>query len=73
MNKLTDKQRLVMLAIQKYIEDNKYPPSVRELCKLTEISSTATIQYHLNNLRDKGYIESDVHRYRSIRILKKIK
>lgn len=73
MNELTEKQRMVMLAIEEYIKTNNYPPSVREIGDMVGLSSPATVQEHLNNLRDKGYIESDKHRYRSIRILKKVK
>ncbi len=69
MEKLTPKQQNVLDVLKKYIADKGYPPTVRELCALTELNSTATIQVHLENLQKKGYIKKDKEKNRTIEIL----
>ena len=43
MEKLTNKQEKILTTIKKFIADNGYSPSIRELCTLCNLSSTATI------------------------------
>ncbi len=69
MEKLTTKQELVLKELKKFMANKGYPPTVRELCKLTNLSSTATIQTHLDNLMEKGYIRKDSAKNRTIEIL----
>lgn len=44
-------------------------PTVRELCQEMDLSSTATVQVHLNNLEKKGYIRKEESKNRTIEIL----
>ena len=69
MEKLTVKQEKVLKQLKKYIAKNGYPPTVRELCNLTNLKSTATIHVHLDQLAIKGYIRKDKDRNRTIEIL----
>ncbi|MGM9878404.1 MAG: transcriptional repressor LexA [Bacilli bacterium] len=69
MEKLTVKQEKVLRELKKYIAKNGYPPTVRELCALTKLKSTATIHVHLEQLAIKGYIRKDKDRNRTIEIL----
>ena len=69
MEKLTVKQEKVLKQLKKYIAKNGYPPTVRELCTLTNLKSTATIHVHLDQLAIKGYIRKDKDRNRTIEIL----
>lgn len=69
MEKLTVKQEKVLKELKKYIARNGYPPTVRELCTLTNLKSTATIHVHLDQLSSKGYIRKDKDRNRTIEIL----
>lgn len=69
MEKLTVKQEKVLKELKKYIAKNGYPPTVRELCALTNLKSTATIHVHLDQLSSKGYIRKDKDRNRTIEIL----
>lgn len=69
MEKLTQKQQNVLDVLKKYIAEKGYPPTVRELCTLTQLNSTATIQVHLENLQKKGYIKKDKEKNRTIEIL----
>lgn len=42
-----------------YMEEHGYPPCVREIGKLTGLKSTASVQHHLEILREEGKIETD--------------
>ena len=69
MEKLTSKQEVVLKEIKKFMAEKGYPPTVRELCKITNLNSTATIQVHLENLVQKGYIKKDAEKNRTIELL----
>lgn len=69
MEKLTIKQEKVLKALKKYIAKNGYPPTVRELCAITKLKSTATIHVHLDHLASKGYIRKDKEKNRTIELL----
>ena len=69
MEKLTNKQDAVLKELKKFMADKGYPPTVRELCNLTNLSSTATIQVHLEKLQEKGYISKDPEKNRTIELL----
>jgi len=69
MEKLTPKQEVVLKQLKKYIAKKGYPPTVRELCDLTNLNSTATVQVHLDNLQSKGYIKKDKEKNRTIELL----
>ena len=69
MEKLTVKQEKVLKALKKYLAENGYPPTVRELCNLTNLSSSATIHVHLDHLQEKGYIKKAKDKNRTIELL----
>ncbi len=56
MRALTGKIDEVFEFVQKYIKENGYAPSVREICRGCEIKSTATVFTYLNELADRGLI-----------------
>lgn len=68
---MTKNDAIAYNAIVKFIEENGYPPSVRELCQITGKSSTATIQYRIKSLKKKGYIETTNGAKRTIRITRR--
>ena len=53
MEKLTTRQEFILKAIKKLIAENGYPPTVREIGKLTNLSSPATIHFHIEKLAEK--------------------
>ena len=69
MEKLTNQQEKMLDIIKKYIVNHGYAPTVRELCQEMNLSSTATVQVHLNNLEKKGYIKKEESKNRTIEIL----
>ena len=66
MEKLTAKQEQILTEIKKFIASKGYAPTIRELCKLCNLSSTATMFVHLKNLTKKGYISQDENKFRTI-------
>lgn len=69
MKKLTSKQNIVLDFLKKSIAKNGYPPTVREICKGLNLSSPATVQVHLVNLEEKGYIKKGDSKNRAIELL----
>lgn len=69
MEKLTVKQNKVLRELKKYLAAKGYPPTIRELCKLTNLKSTATIHVHLDNLEEKGYIKKAKDKNRTLELL----
>ena len=68
MEKLTKKQEEIMTEIKKFIADKGYAPTIRELCNLCHLSSTATMFVHLKNLTNKGYINQTENKFRTIEL-----
>ena len=68
MEELTKRQEDTLNVIKKFIADHGYPPTVREIGKMLNLSSPATIQVHLNCLADKGYISKGDNRNRTIEL-----
>ena len=68
MEKLTNKQEEILTVIKKFIADKGYAPTIRELCNLCNLSSTATMFVHLKNLTTKGYINQTENKFRTIEL-----
>lgn len=69
MEKLTIRQSYILQAIKKLIAKNGYPPTVREIGKEANLSSPATIHFHLKKLEEKGYIKKGDNTNRTLEIL----
>ena len=69
MDVLTKRQQDTLKAIKIFISKNGYPPTVREIAKLMDLSSPATIQAHLEMLEKKGYIKKRGNMNRTIELL----
>lgn len=69
MELLTDRQQQILDTIKKYIAKNGYPPTVREIGSILNLSSPATIHFHLNRLENKGYIKKNKTKNRSLELL----
>ena len=68
MDKLTLQQEKLLDKIKRFIVKRGYAPTVRELCEEMNLSSTATVQVHLNNLAKKGYIRKDDGKTRTLEL-----
>lgn len=66
MPRTTDKQEKILEFLNSYFEEKGYAPSVREICAAVGLKSTATVSYHLNELKRQGKIEGDSSKKRAI-------
>ncbi|HLA97511.1 MAG TPA: transcriptional repressor LexA [Anaerolineales bacterium] len=67
---LTERQKRILEVLERFQDQNGYPPSIREICDLANISSTSVVKYYLSQLEEGGYIERDGRVSRGIRVLK---
>lgn len=72
MQGLTTKQRKALEAIQKYLIDNRIPPTSRELAQLLRVTQTCAMQY-IVVLERKGYLNRREGKARSITLVDEIK
>jgi repressor LexA len=68
MEKLTQKQAFILNVIKKFLAEKGYAPTIRELCSLCNLSSTATMFVHLKKLTEKGYIKQTASKFRTIEL-----
>lgn len=70
---LTKKQIDFLRILQTYIKEHGFSPTVRELCGLTGLSSTSTVKGYLDRLEEKGIIEKQYDKPRTITIVEALK
>ena len=71
MKKISRKQQEIFDFIKSFIDEVGTPPSVREIGNAVGLSSSSTVQYHINALVEMGYLErGDANMKRSLRIAK---
>lgn len=68
MEALTDPQQELYDWLVEYIQNNQYPPSIRQMMKAMGLKSPAPVQSRLEHLRSKGYIEWTEGKARTIRL-----
>ena len=68
MQTLTEKEREMYQYICKVMEEKGYAPSVRDIQNALSIKSTATVHSYLNKLEDKGYIQKEQGKSRTLRV-----
>ncbi len=71
MKKLSDKQRRIIRYIDSFFSEKGYPPTIRDIQKGCNISSTSVVDYNLNVLESRGFISRNAEISRGIRLLTK--
>ena len=61
---LTPRQEQIRDEYAAYNDKKGYPPTVRELCDIVGLSSSSTMQFHLDRLRRKGALGRVTRRIR---------
>ena len=69
-NTLNKREKSILKFIEKQVNLNGYPPSVREIGKAVDLKSTATVHGYLESLEKKGYIKKESQKGRTLRLLK---
>jgi repressor LexA len=66
---LSARQVKILSAIQEGIQNNGYPPSIREIGEAAGLSSSASVQYQLKALEEAGFIRRDAALGRAIEVV----
>lgn len=66
MARTSTKQEEILHYIEHFIQENGYAPSVREIGNAVGLRSTATVSYHMSQLRDKGLLSFEAGKKRAI-------
>ena len=69
-NSLNKREKAILKFIEKQINLNGYPPSVREIGKAVDLKSTATVHGYIASLEQKGYIKKESQKGRTLKLLK---
>lgn len=67
--KKIDKKEELLNFIKSYVDENGYPPTVREMCRAIKVNSTSTIAYHLSKLEDSGNIKKNPNKNRALEVV----
>ena len=70
-NKLTKKQKIVLEAIEYFIKEKGYSPTIREIADMTDTTVGPTFQ-KVFLLERTGYISTDNGKARTIKVLKSV-
>ncbi len=65
---LTRKQHKFLLFLTKYIQENSYPPTIREIVYHLKLASTNSVKKYLDILEHKGYIRRIPNSPRAIEV-----
>ncbi len=68
---LSPRQKEILEFIRGFVEENSYPPTIREIGEKVNISSTSVVNYNLNILQAKGYIQRQPDISRGMKLLEK--
>jgi repressor LexA len=66
---LNPRQRQILDFLRDHARNHAYPPTVREIGLAVGLSSSSTVQNHLNSLEAKGYIRRDPTKSRTVEIV----
>jgi len=67
-DRITARQRDILLFIESQMRDHGYPPSVREIGEAVGLNSPSTVHSHLNTLTSLGYLRRDPTKPRAIEV-----
>ncbi len=66
LRELKDREKRILKFMKEYIQENHYPPTVREVCAALSIKSTSTVHKDIANLEKAGYITKDHTKSRAL-------
>lgn len=67
---LNKREKAILKFIEKQVKEKGYPPSVREIGKAVDLSSTATVHGYIAKLTAKGYLKKEDQKGRTLKLLK---
>ncbi len=66
---ISQQQQKIWHFIHQFMQENHFPPTIREIARGAGLSSTSVASYHLGILEEKGFIKRDRNRSRGLRLL----
>jgi len=66
---LSHQEKKIITFIKQYLNDNGYPPTIREICQGVGLSSPSTVHHHLKNLESKGYLQRNPTKPRALELV----
>ena len=66
---LNPRQREILEFLRIHSRNHAYPPTVREIGQAVGLSSSSTVQNHLNALEQKGHIRRDPTKSRTVEVV----
>ena len=70
---MTEREQESLEIIKTFIKEKGYSPTIREICRIANIKSTASVHGHIKRLKDEGHITTGIDMPRSIALTKKEK
>ena len=58
MPRTSNKAQLILDFVNEFVQENGFAPSVREIGQAVGLRSTASVSYHLQQLQEKGLLQS---------------
>ena len=58
MPRTSNKSEMILNYVNQFVQENGYAPSVREIGAAVGLRSTASVSYHIQQLQDKGLLQS---------------
>ena len=58
MPRTSNKAEMILDYVNRFVQENGYAPSVREIGEAVGLRSTASVSYHIQALQDKGLLLS---------------
>jgi repressor LexA len=68
-DRLTERQKAIILFIEKHVQQFGFPPTIREIGEATGIASTSVVNYNLNKLTRLGMLTRTSTKSRGLKIV----
>lgn len=71
VDNLSQRQQNILKYVWEYWRESGRPPTIREIGSAVNISSTSVVNYNLNKLEEKGYLEREAEVSRGLKLTEK--
>ncbi len=68
MKKFNKEEQLVEF-IKECIDKNGYPPTIREMCRAVNVTSTSTVAYYIDKLVEDGILKRNPNKNRALEVV----
>ncbi len=69
MKELTRRQRAILTFIERFLDENDYPPTIRDIQRELDVSSTSVVDYNLKVLETRNLIRRNRNISRGIEVV----